>query len=331
MINHFFMRCTYPLYSVVLIAVIIVIMFARKFLRKTVVYRYSLGLALKKNSSNFSHIHKKVFYFLRLLTLILLAIIIAKPQIVDSRSQIPVQGIDIVVVLDVSGSMQFRDYDDDDRSRFEVAKAEAIHFIEKRTNDALGLVLFGKDTVSRCPITFDKELLQKVVEELQLGVIDSDGTMLVTGIVTAANRLKHSQAKTKVMIVLTDGEPSEGDMDPSVGIDVAKKLGIKIYTVGIGSEQEQIFRHPLYGMMIRPKVNKELLTQIANQTGGHYFLARSAADMRRIYDTIDALEKTDHEVPMFSLYYDLLIPIVGMIMAVVLSELLLSTYVWFSL
>ncbi len=325
------MRCTYPLYSVVLIAVIIVIMFARKFLRKTVVYRYSLGLALKKNSSNFSHIHKKVFYFLRLLTLILLAIIIAKPQIVDSRSQIPVQGIDIVVVLDVSGSMQFRDYDDDDRSRFEVAKAEAIHFIEKRTNDALGLVLFGKDTVSRCPITFDKELLQKVVEELQLGVIDSDGTMLVTGIVTAANRLKHSQAKTKVMIVLTDGEPSEGDMDPSVGIDVAKKLGIKIYTVGIGSEQEQIFRHPLYGMMIRPKVNKELLTQIANQTGGHYFLARSAADMRRIYDTIDALEKTDHEVPMFSLYYDLLIPIVGMIMAVVLSELLLSTYVWFSL
>lgn len=331
MINHFFMRCTYPLYSVVLIAVIIVIMFARKFLRKTVVYRYSLGLALKKNSSNFSHIHKKVFYFLRLLTLILLAIIIAKPQIVDSRSKIPVQGIDIVVVLDVSGSMQFRDYDDDDRSRFEVAKAEAIHFIEKRTNDALGLVLFGKDTVSRCPITFDKELLQKVVEELQLGVIDSDGTMLVTGIVTAANRLKHSQAKTKVMIVLTDGEPSEGDMDPSVGIDVAKKLGIKIYTVGIGSEQEQIFRHPLYGMMIRPKVNKELLTQIANQTGGHYFLARSAADMRRIYDTIDALEKTDHEVPMFSLYYDLLIPIVGMIMAIVLSELLLSTYVWFSL
>ena len=331
MINSFFVRCSYPLYSVILVAVIIMAIIARKLLRKTVVYRYSLGQALKKNNGAVSHIYKQVFFFLRLLTLLLLAIIIAKPQIVDSRSKIPVQGIDIVLVLDVSGSMQFRDYEDDDRSRFEVAKAEAVHFIEKRDNDALGLVLFGKDTVSRCPITFDKQLLKNMVEDLQLGVIDSDGTMLITGIVTAANRLKNAHAKTKVMIVLTDGEPSEGDMDPSVGIDVAKKLGIKIYTVGIGSEQEQMFRHPLYGIMTKPKVNKNLLTKIATQTGGHYFLAHSAADMRRIYDTIDALETTDHEVPMFSLYYDLLIPGVAIIMAIIFCELLLSTYVWFSL
>ncbi|HLW72628.1 MAG TPA: VWA domain-containing protein [Candidatus Babeliales bacterium] len=331
MIHNFFVRCTHPWYSIILIAVIVAAVFVRMLLRKTVVYRYSLGQVLKKNGAAASHIYKKVFYCLRLLTLLLLALIIAKPQIVDSRSKIPVQGIDIVVVLDVSGSMQFRDYDDDQRSRFDVAKAEAIRFIEKRHSDALGLVLFGKDTVSRCPITFDKELLQKVVEELKLGVIDSDGTMLVTGIVTAANRLKHSQSKSKVMIVLTDGEPSEGDMDPSVGIDVAQKLGIKIYTVGIGSEQEQMFMHPLYGVVAKPKVNKELLTKIASQTGGHYFLARNAADMRRIYDTIDALEKTDHEVPMFSLYYDLLVPFVAVIMGIVFFELLFSTYVWFSL
>jgi Ca-activated chloride channel family protein len=330
-INHFFVRCAYPLYSIILLGAIIAVMIVRRFLCKTVVYRYSLGHALKKNSRATSHIHKKVFYVLRLLVLILLALLIAKPQIVDSRSKIPVQGIDIVLVLDVSGSMQFRDYEDDERSRFEVAKAEAIHFIEKRDNDALGLVLFGKDTVSRCPITFDKQLLQDVVDELKLGVIDSDGTMLVTGIVTAANRLKHSKSKTKVMIVLTDGEPSEGDMDPSIGIEVAQKLGIKIYTIGIGSEQEQIFRHQLYGMMIRPKVNKELLTSIANQTGGSYFFARSAADMRRVYDTIDSLERTDHEVPHFSLYYDLLVPCIVVIMAALLCELLLSTYIWFSL
>lgn len=331
MMHHFFMRCSYPLYSIVLIAIIIVVMIARKLLHKTVVYRYSLGHALKKSGISASHIYKKVFYIVRLLVLLLLALVIAKPQIVDSRSKVPVSGIDIVLVLDVSGSMQFRDYDDDDRSRFDVAKAEAIRFIEKRTNDALGLVLFGKDTVSRCPITFDKELLQKVVDELKLGVIDSDGTMLITGIVTAANRLKHSQSKSKVMIVLTDGEPSEGDMDPSVGIEVAKKLGIKIYTVGIGSEQEQIFSHPLYGIMAKPKVNKELLTKIASQTGGHYFFARSAADMRRIYDTIDTLEKVEHDIPHFSLYYDLLAPVVALIMVAIFFELLFSTYVWFSL
>jgi Ca-activated chloride channel homolog len=324
------MRCTNPWYSVILLIVLFLVMIARKILHKTVVYRYSLGQLLKRKNIT-SHFHKKFFYFLRGLILILLALAVAKWQVVDSRSKVPVSGIDMVLVLDVSGSMQFRDYDDDERSRFDVAKAEAIHFIEKRHSDALGLVLFGKDTVSRCPITFDKQMLKDVVDELKLGVIDSDGTMLVTGIVTAANRLKHSQSKSKVMIVLTDGEPSEGDMDPSVGIEVAQKLGIKIYTVGIGNEQEQVFMHPMYGMVAKPKVNKELLTKIAHQTGGHYFLARSAADMRRIYDKIDALEKTEHEAPMFSLYYDLLAPFVGIVMALLFCELFLSTYVWFGL
>ena len=210
-------------------------------------------------------------------------------------------------------------------------KQKRFVLLKNVIHDALGLVLFGKDTVSRCPITFDKQMLKDVVDELKLGVIDSDGTMLITGIVTAANRLKHSQSKSKVMIVLTDGEPSEGDMDPSVGIDVAKKLGIKIYTVGIGSEQEQVFMHPLYGIVAKPKVNKELLTKIAHETGGYYFLARSAADMRHIYDKIDALEKTDHEVPLFSLYYDLLVPFVALIMGLLFCELFFSTYVWFGL
>jgi Ca-activated chloride channel family protein len=305
-------------------------MIARKLFHKTVIYRYSLGQSLKKKNIT-SYFHKKFFYFLRFLVLSLLALVVAKWQVVDQRSKVPVEGIDIVLVLDASGSMQFRDYDDDERSRFDVAKAEAIRFVEKRHSDALGLVLFGKDTVSRCPITFDKQMLQDVLEELKLGVIDSDGTMLITGIVTAANRLKHSQAKSKVMIVLTDGEPSEGDMDPSVGIDVAKKLGIKIYTVGIGSEQEQVFMHPMYGVVAKPKVNKELLTKIANETGGYYFLARNAGDMRRIYDKIDSLEKTEHEVPMFSLYYDLLIPFVATIMGLLFCELFFSTYIWFGL
>jgi Ca-activated chloride channel family protein len=329
-IHNFFMRCIHPWYGLALLIAIGLAMIVRRLVHKTVIYRYSLGSTLKVHSTGV-HIYKKVFYCLRLLVLVLLVLLIARFQVVDVRSKIPAQGIDIVLVLDVSGSMQFRDYDDDERSRFDVAKAEAIRFIEKRTSDAIGLVLFGKDTVSRCPITFDKQMLKDVVDELKIGVIDSEGTMLITGIVTAANRLKYSTAKSKVMIVLTDGEPSEGDMDPSVGIEVAQKLGIKVYTVGIGSEQEQMFMHPLYGILAKPKVNKDLLVRIATGTGGHYFLARNAGDMRRIYDTIDALEKTEHEVPMFSLYYDLLVPGIAVIMILLLTELLLSTYVWFSL
>ncbi|HSC25325.1 MAG TPA: VWA domain-containing protein [Candidatus Babeliales bacterium] len=330
MLNNFFMRCAHPLYSIAALIIILIAIFTRRLVYKQTTYRYSLGNVLKKNNAS-RHNYKKIFYFLRLCTLILLALVIAKPQIVDSRSGVLISGVDIVLVLDMSGSMELRDYDDDERSRFDVAKAEAIRFIEKRNDDALGLVLFGKDTVSRCPITFDKQLLKNVVEELKIGIIDSEATMLVTGIVTAANRLKHSQSMSKVMIVLTDGEPSEGDMDPSIGIDIAKKLGIKIYTVGIGSEREQMLRHPFYGIMVKPKVNKELLTKIAHATGGQYFLARNAGDMRNIYDTIDALEKTEHKDPFFGLYYDFLVPVVFLIMGIIFFELLFSTYIWFAL
>src|SRR5581483_365846 len=190
-------------------------MIIRKKYYKFCVYRYSLTSTIKHNYDVGKHPHRSIIYGIRLLILCLLALVISKPQLVDVRSKVPIEGIDIVLVLDVSGSMQFQDYKDDVRSRFDVAKAEAVRFIEKRDHDALGVVLFGKDTVSRCPITADKQLLKQIVDELKLGVIDPDGTMLITGIVTAANRLKHSSAKSKVMIVLTDGEPSEGDLDPS--------------------------------------------------------------------------------------------------------------------
>lgn len=327
----FFLRFLHPWLVIALFMIIMLIMYLRNKIYAPLVYRYSLASDIKKNSYIPTHPHKKILYAVRFLMLAIVAIAIGKLQLVDVRSKVPIQGIDIVLVLDVSGSMQFQDYEDDTRSRFDVAKAEAIHFIKKRYHDALGLVLFGKDTVSRCPITSDKQLLEEIVRDLSLGVIDSDGTMLITGMVTAANRLKHSAAKSKIMILLTDGSPSEGDIDVSVGIDIAKKLGIKVYTIGIGSEEEQLFMHPLYGFITKPKVNKQLLTAIANATGGHYFMAASAGDMRRVYDTIDTLEKTDHEVPVFSIYYDLFFTCIMSITILFLCELLLSTFIWFSL
>jgi Ca-activated chloride channel family protein len=330
--NVFFLRAAYPWLIAVLVGVIFVVMYLRKKLHKQLLYQHSLGSFLKKSSGFMvTHPHRTIMYIVRFLILCLLAIAIGKLQLVDSRSKIAQQGIDIMLVLDVSGSMQFQDYEDDARSRFDVAKAEAIRFVEKRHNDSLGLVLFGKETLSRCPITEDKLLLRQTLEELKLGFIDADGTMLVTGIVTAANRLKNSLAKSKVMIVLTDGEPTEGDIDVSVGIEIAKKLGIKIYTVGIGNEQDVVFMHPLYGVVTKSKVNKELLTQIASQTGGQYFLAHSAADMRRVYDIIDKLERTEREVPVFNLFYDLGLYCAGVALALIMVELIISTFVWFAL
>jgi len=329
--TYFFMRLMHPWIFVGMVAALVLSMIVRKKVHKNAVYRYSLGQTIKNNGFVSVHPHKIIFYWMRCVVLLLLALASAHPQIVDSRSQLPIEGIDIVLVLDVSGSMHFQDYEDDPRSRLDIAKAEAIRFIDKRDNDAMGLVIFGADTLSRCPITFDKRLLKEVVGELQLGVISPDGTMLIRGMVTAANRLKNSQSKSKIMIVLTDGEPSEGDMDPSVVIDVAKKLDIKIYTVGIGSEDDQYIFHPFYGHIPKPKVNRKLLTRIAQETGGEYFMARNAHDMRSVYDTIDRLEKTEHDVPVFSVYYDLLYPLIALIMSVIFCQVFLSTYIWFGL
>jgi Ca-activated chloride channel family protein len=261
----------------------------------------------------------------------LLAFLIAKPQLVDNRSNIIVDGIDIMLVLDVSGSMQFQDYADDQRSRLQVAKDEALRFVNKRTNDAIGLVIFGKDALSRVPLTLDKKIINTLISTLEIGIIDPDGTVLSTAIVTAANRLKNSQAKSKVMILLTDGAPSENDTDPNLAIELAQKMGIKIYTVGIGSDEEQFIMHPLYGLIPKPKINKTLLTKIAQETGGKFFLARNSKDMRAIYDTIDSLEKTTHETSLFNKYYDIFIPFVWTIIILLLAELLLSTTIWFGI
>jgi Ca-activated chloride channel family protein len=242
-----------------------------------------------------------------------------------------VDGIDIVLVLDASGSMQFADYGANQKNRFEVAKDEAIYFVEKRTNDAIGLVIFGNEAISRIPITHDKKMVVRMIKELQLGDIDANGTKLATAMLSAANRLKCSESKSKIMILLTDGTPSEGDNDPHRVIEIVKKLGIKVYTIGIGSEKEDYFMHPLYGMVAKPQVNKQLLDYIAQQTGGHSFMAHDVNDMRTIYDTIDALEKTEKVVPIFNHYYDLFWYCALCMVGLWIVEALLVTYCWIGL
>lgn len=295
------------------------------------VYRYSLTGTLVLRGATSTHPYKKILFFIRLIMLALLALLIARPQLVDPRSKIDVRGIDIMLVLDASGSMGNQDYADDARSRFDVAKEEATRFIEKRTHDALGLVLFGNEAISRCPLTMDKKSLLQMTREINLGDVDREGTLLATAVVTAVNRLKLSQAKSKVMILLTDGEPSEGDLDPAAAIAIAKQYGIKVYAIGIGSEEDQVFVHPLFGMVRKPRVNKELLETIAKETGGQCFMARNAQDMRAVYDTIDRLEKSEQEMPLFSRYYDLFVPFACIVLALMVIELALSTFVWFGL
>jgi len=296
-------------------------------------YRFSyLSFAKSKDFTPRSR-RGKIFFLMRVLLLAALVLLMARPQLVDSNSQIRVEGDDIVLVLDASGSMQCFDDVKDQRSRFTVAKEEAIKFIKKRENDPIGLVIFGRHAVSRCPLTLDKKMLKDIINDIEIGAIDPQGTALAVSMVTAANRLKNSKAKSKIMILLTDGEPTpDVDIDPQAALDVVKKLGIKVYTIGIGAEHGGLWNDPLFGIrQMGFSLNKPLLEHIARETGGHFFEAKNPRDMKRIYEKIDALEKTEYEATIFTKYDDIYKPLLLVTLLGFLGELFVSTFIWFAL
>ncbi len=294
-------------------------------------YRYTLADFLKKEIREVSY-PKNILFLMRFITLCILLALIAKPQFVDVNSTVNVEGIDIILDIDVSGSMQAFDDVQDRRSRIDFAKDEAIRFIKKRTNDQIGVVIFAKNAVSRCPLTLDKNILISLVKDLELGEIDPSETVIATSLISAANRLKNSNAKSKVIILLTDGEATPSDVPINVALDIAKKYGIKIYTIGIGNENGGFINHPIFGVVAAgSKLNKEYLDNIANQTGGQSFYAKNPAELKKIYDVIDNLEKSKYDTTIYNKYYDFFVPLIFVAILLLLLELLLTTFVWFSL
>lgn len=316
-------------YWYTVIPVFLFVVYWRLWRYKKVQYWYPRARELKIIGGETYHPYRRIIGVMRASVLLLLAGALLKPQLVDPSSRSNVEGIDIMMALDASGSMQLADFEDDKRSRFDIAKDEALRFITKRHDDALGLVLFGREAVSRCPLTVDKPILKNIVTDMELGVIDPDGTVLATGLVTAINRLKHESAKSKIIIALTDGEPSPIDTDPEVAIEAAQKLGIKIYTVGIGSTKQEHIMVPLHGLVPKPRVNEKLLRHIAQETGGAFFMARNVQDMRDIYTTIDQLEKSEFEVPLYSRSYDVGILLLWGAFLFMLLDVLLTASIWF--
>ena len=230
-----------------------------------------------------------------------------------------------MLVLDTSESMNDPEYEGSKKTRMDVARDEALKFIEKRDNDPIGLVIFSGVAVSRAPLTLDKQVLKEILLTTGTSTIPAPGTALSRAILTAANRLKKSTAKSRIMIVLTDGVPM-GDIDPHLAIDMAKKLGIKIYTIGIGSEETEWKFHPIYGRI--QTLNIPLLKTIAAETGGQFFLAQNAAEMETVYDTIDALERTDYETPIFARYFEYFMPLLWLACILLLLETILTSLWW---
>lgn len=268
----------------------------------------------------------------RFLLLTVLALLIARPQRIDEQSKVLVEGIDIMLVLDVSASMQLFDDPKERKQRITIAKEEAINFLKKRLNDPIGLVIFGREAVSRCPLTLDKTVLESIINDIQLGVINAEGTMLSKALMTALGRLRASQAKSKVIILLTDGEPTPGDLHPDDAIFLAKKYGVKIYTIGIGGKYGGLLEHPLYGLQqAGVPLNTRLLEKFATQTGGKAFLVTNQKELQTVYDTIDRLEKTEYETDVYHNYEEIVIPFLWILLVAAFLAMLVETCVWFRL
>lgn len=322
----------YPYIFICLVVVLLVHAIYRWFFWQSFRFRFSTFTYLAKNKLvSKRHASQYWLFALRLLILFLLILAIARPQAIDPSSRAQVHGIDIVLVLDVSQSMLLLDDLNDPITRIEIAKKEAINFIKGRANDPIGLVLFGRYAHSRCPLTLDKTILQKIVEKIEIGEIDPGGTYLGIGMMTAINRLKKSTATSRIMILLTDGQPTPGDLDPMIVTNIAKKLDIKIYTIGIGSKSGGFFNHPIFGPIRQSETfDQNLLRQIAQATGGQAFEAANRNDMRQIYSQIDQLEKSNLDAKIFTKkmeYFDL---ILKLIIFLLVLELFLAYFVWFT-
>lgn len=241
-------------------------------------------------------------FILRLLALAFLTVALARPQSTSHGENVTTEGIDIALVTDISGSMLAEDFRP---NRIEAAKRVASDFIEGRPNDRIALVVFSGESFTQCPLTLDHAVLINLLKEIKSGMIE-DGTAIGEGLATAVSRLKDSKAKSRVIILLTDGVNNRGVIDPLTAAGIAQSFGIRTYTIGVGTIG--VAPYPVqtpFGIQyqnMQVEIDEDLLRKIADQTGGKYFRATDNRTLKAIYDEIDHLEKTKIEVTQFRRY-----------------------------
>ncbi|MEM9846328.1 MAG: VWA domain-containing protein [Bacteroidota bacterium] len=243
---------------------------------------------------------------LRALAFTALVIAMTRPQSILEEQEIKAEGIDIVLVMDLSSSMLAQDFKPD---RLEVSKSVAAEFVRKREFDRIGLVVFAGESFTQCPLTSDHSIVQSFLAQLECGILE-DGTAIGMGLGGAVNRLKESEAKSKVVILLTDGDNNAGYIKPITAAEIAEEFDVKVYTIGVGtmgSAYAPVGRLPgnryRFGL-VTVKIDEVLLRQIASMTGGKYFRATDNESLQRIYDEIDELEKTEIEATVIKSYSD---------------------------
>jgi Ca-activated chloride channel family protein len=250
--------------------------------------------------TTFRHYLRHILFALRVITITLLIVVLARPQKTDRFQNVSTEGIDIMLVQDISGSMLSRDFKPD---RIEAAKNIATEFISGRPYDRIGLVVFSGESFTQCPLTTDHAVLINLLREIQSGMIE-DGTAIGMGLATAVNRIKDSPSKSKVIILLTDGVNNKGEIAPATAAGIAKTFGIRVYTIGVGTQG--MAPYPVqtpYGIQYQDmpvEIDEGILQQISQTTGGKYFRATDNDSLEKIYKEIDKLEKSKIDVRQFS-------------------------------
>jgi len=272
---------------------------------------------------------------LRWFILALLIIALAQPRLTHSETKVTASGVDIVAALDMSGSMISEDFEARGQrlNRFNMARNVLKKFIEKRPNDRIGLVVFGTDAYIATPLTLDHDFLDENLDRLRIGVIDENHTAIGSALTTAINRLREIKSKSKIVILMTDGQNNAGKIDPLTAADAAQALGVKVYTIGVGKRgmapMPQFFGGQRVGTRLQPvDIDENTLKKIADRTGGKYYRADNAAHFQAIYAEIDKMEKTEREVKKYSQHRELLSFVIAPGLGLLLLEILAGHTVW---
>lgn len=276
--------------------------------------------ALRSWRSTFRHLP----FILRMLSFICIIIGMAGPQKKNVEQLAEGEGIDIVLAIDVSGSMTAQDFSP---NRMEAAKNVAIDFISKRPTDRIGVVIFSGESFTQCPLTTDKNVLIASIKNIRNGLLE-DGTAIGSGLATSVDRLRSSNAKSKIVLLLTDGENNGGLIDPKTAKEIAKTFGVKVYTIGVGSDgyARQPVSTPM-GVVIQNEkvsIDEKLLTEIATETGGKYYRAKDDEGLKDIYSNIDLLEKSKVSISKLVSYENRFLPFILFALFLLAIELIIQ-------
>jgi Ca-activated chloride channel family protein len=274
---------------------------------------------------------RPVLFVLRLLSLIALSIALARPQSSDTTENIDSEGIDIVLSMDISGSMLAEDFKP---NRIEAAKNVALKFVDMRPTDRLGLVVFAGESFTMCPITIDHNVLKEQISQIKNGMI-TDGTSIGMGLATAVDRLRHAKGKSKVIILMTDGVNNMGLIDPVTALEIAKAYKLRVYTIGVGTIGQAVMpvktAFGIQKQMVPVEIDEPLMRKIAVETGGKYFRATSNRALESIYADIDKLEKTKVDITSYKHYAELFFPFAMIAVFCLAIEMLLRYTVFRSI